>query len=294
MNPEIANNSSQMNSTPTQVAESPKKCKNKNLALIIVLTIFAIGGIGFGGFELLQNIKNNQTKTPTTLLSLDKGNSLGEKLYEQIQKITAHNFCGSKYHPLYDLSEDEYITKYEDLSNSTKFEIIAERIPEITALEKDGEGVTVSGERMEEVFDSVFGDREDVAYGVFGFIDSSSDESAGIHRTHLFDYDIERIENDRYIISLKKEPIVNCEMPRYHFRYEYIGLSNTINNQLLNNVKEDTQAEKAMIVLEKKTIDYTTENNEEYSDGYYGVLFIKHNEDFFWIGTYYLGDTVEQ
>ena len=52
----------------------------------------------------------------------------------------------------------------------------------------------------------------------------------------------------------------------------------------------------AMIVLEKKIIDRTTQDNEEKSGGYYGVLFggKQASENFFWIGTYYLGNTIEK
>lgn len=59
MNPETTNNPSQANQIPTQVAGPSKKCKNKNLALIIILAILAVGGLGFGGFELWQNIQKD-------------------------------------------------------------------------------------------------------------------------------------------------------------------------------------------------------------------------------------------
>lgn len=56
MNPEM-NNPSQISLTPTQVAESPKKCKH--IPIIIVLIILTVAGLGFGGFELWQNMQKN-------------------------------------------------------------------------------------------------------------------------------------------------------------------------------------------------------------------------------------------
>ena len=57
MNPETTSNPSQSNPTPTQVVESTKKCKH--MPIIIVLAILAVTGIGFGGFELWQNIQKS-------------------------------------------------------------------------------------------------------------------------------------------------------------------------------------------------------------------------------------------
>lgn len=57
MNPKTVNNPSQINPTPTQVMESTKKCKH--MPIIIVLAILAVTGIGFGGFELWQNIQKS-------------------------------------------------------------------------------------------------------------------------------------------------------------------------------------------------------------------------------------------
>lgn len=57
MNSETINDPNQISSTPTQVIESPKKCKH--LPIIIVLAILAVGGLGFGGFELWQNIQKD-------------------------------------------------------------------------------------------------------------------------------------------------------------------------------------------------------------------------------------------
>ena len=57
MNSETINDPNQISSTPTQIIESPKKCKH--LPIIIVLIILAVAGIGFGGFELWQNMQKN-------------------------------------------------------------------------------------------------------------------------------------------------------------------------------------------------------------------------------------------
>lgn len=272
----VKNNQSSLESV--QTTKISKKSRGKILLLIIVLAILAVGGWGFGGVELWRNIENSQRETSTVLLSLDKDSDLGKKLYEQIRDI----------HPLYYLSDNEYAIKYEDISSATEFDIIAKRIPEIAALENDGEKVTVSGERMEEILNSIFGCCINIDYNVFGFVDSDSEKSV-----RLSDYNIERIGNNEYVISFEMEPRP-VEAARYFSRYEYVGLSNTIDNQLTDGIENGTQTEKAMIVLEKKTVDVMTEDDKGYSDGYYGVLFMKHGEDFFWVGTYYLGNVIER
>lgn len=57
MNPETTNNPSQINPTPNQVAGSSKKCKH--MPIIIILAILTVAGIGFGGFELWQNMQKD-------------------------------------------------------------------------------------------------------------------------------------------------------------------------------------------------------------------------------------------
>lgn len=248
----------------------------------IIAFIVAVCGIGFGGFELYLNTRKSSIDT-STLFNLDKDSSLGKKLYEQIKDITAAGGC-EQYHPLYDLSEDKYIIKYEDLSNSVKFEIIAQEIPEIANLKNDGDKTIVSGETMEEALDSIFGDHDSTARDLFGFV-GYSEESIGTQHIQLLDYDIEQTENNNYIVSLKRRLMLLCDAPRYSSYYEYIGLLNITNGQ----IEDDNQM--ALIVLEKKTIDFMNEDDGEKSDGYYGVLFKRKqdNEDFFWVGAYYLG-----
>lgn len=50
-----------INSAPTQAAESPKKCKH--MPIIVVLAVLAVAGIGFGGFELWQNMQKDNHVT---------------------------------------------------------------------------------------------------------------------------------------------------------------------------------------------------------------------------------------
>lgn len=268
--------------------------KNNNSLLLISLIFIAICGFGFGGFELWQRINNSQSKISTTLLSIDSDSNLGKKLYGQIQEITTSDACGQERHPLYELYEDRYVMDYDNLSNDVKFEIIAKIIPEVVNLKKDGEQTLVSGEKMEEILDSVFGEHEDIGYGVFGFTDLDSEGLMETQHVHLSDYDIEQANDGDYLISLERGSRLGCDAPRYDSRYEYIGLSNTIDDQLLDEKVEDMQM--AMIVLEKKIIDRTTQDNEEKSGGYCGVLFggKQDGENFFWIGTYYLGNTIEK
>ena len=73
--------------TPQPIMEqSTKKCKNKNLALIIILAILAVGGLSFGGFELWQNMqKDNDIKN----LQADK-TKLEEQEAEK-EKIAVEN-----------------------------------------------------------------------------------------------------------------------------------------------------------------------------------------------------------
>lgn len=60
--------------TPQPVMEQPaKKCKNKNLPLIIILTILTVGGLGFGGFELWQNTQKD-SKIADLELEIQTGN----------------------------------------------------------------------------------------------------------------------------------------------------------------------------------------------------------------------------
>ncbi len=83
MNPGTINNPIQMNPTPTQVAEPPKKCKH--MPIIIILAILTVAGIGFGGFELWQNMqKDNDIKN----LQADKA-KLGEQKAEKEDNNTA-------------------------------------------------------------------------------------------------------------------------------------------------------------------------------------------------------------
>ena len=176
--------------------------KNNNSLLLISLIFIAICGFGFGGFELWQRLNNSQSMIPTTLLSIDSDSNLGKKLYGQIQEITTSDACGQEHHPLYELSEDRYVMDYDNLSNDAKFEILAKIIPEVANLKKDGEQTLVSGEKMEEIFDSVFGEHEDIGYGVFGFADLGSEGLMETQHVHLSDYDIEQANDGDYLISL--------------------------------------------------------------------------------------------
>lgn len=82
--------------TSQPMTEQPiKKCKNKNLPLIIALVILAVVGFGFGGFELWQNVQINdevkELKTENTKL---KNQENGEDITIDDKNPTA---CTNEY-----------------------------------------------------------------------------------------------------------------------------------------------------------------------------------------------------
>lgn len=278
-----------------------KKCNH--VIIIIIFAVLAVSGFVFGGFELWQRMQEDNvaiTSVDEGILSVDKESELGKELYEQTHDIVVSAGCRATVYPLYeriDVSRDNsYIVSYDDIPYEYKFKIIAKRTPKIINLWESGGETMVSKEEMEDVLYSI-GLYGDIDYDIFGFSHSNSidDEAQSVS---LSDYEITRISDEAYLVSFeRREDVIEqpaCAQGRYSDHYEYVGLSNTIDNRLLNNGEEDTQ--KAMIVLERKTIDHLNESEGVKSTGYYGVLFElrqkENDKKYFWIGTYYLGNVI--
>lgn len=270
----------------TQQAQ-PKAKNKKYITTIIILAIIAIGGFIFGGIGFWHKTQKDDDVALETILSVDRDSELGKGLYEKIQNIEVTNMCGSVYHPLYEGGD---VINLSSISHGYIFGIIAMKIPKIANLKEDGERVEVSEDEMQEVFDSIFGDYRDIDYDVFNFYDSIPDNN--IQRRGLYTYEIIKTEDKKYVIELKKEPQIACVQARFQDFYEYVGLSNTIDDQITNDDEYSTQ--KAMIVLEKKTMDNS--DGKTRSNGYYGVLFNQSQDsnDYLWIGTYYLGNVINK
>ena len=280
-----------------EITEQPNKMKIKKcncLVAILVLAFFAVGGFVFGGVELWQRIQKENSSASTTVLSVDKESKLGQELYEQIHNVELDDICNGVRHPLYEAG-NKYTVGYEDISSEDRFEIIAKGMPAMANLVQ-GEDVVVSREEMQNALDSVgfYSDIDDKIFG-FGGIDPEDSREQSIV---LSNYEIAKINDEEYLISVKERERldVSCVQARYTDAYEYIGLSNTIDNQLIGSGEDDRQ--KAMIVLERKTIDAMDESGEAKSNGYYGVLFEQGQETnegkYFWLGAYYLGNIIEE
>lgn len=272
----------------TQQAQ-PKAKNKKYITTIIILAVLTIGGFIFGGIGFWHKTQKDDNVASETILSVDRDSELGKGLYEKIQNIEVTDMCGSVYHPLYEGGD---VINLSSISRGYIFGIIAMKISKIANLKEDGERVEVSEDEVQEVFDSIFSDYRDIDYDVFNFYDSSPDDN--IQRIGLYNYEIIKTEDKKYIIERKEEPEIACVQARFQDFYEYVGLSNTIDDQIMDN--KDYDGKKAMIVLEKKTIDNMKMTGESESNGYYGVLFNQSQDsnDYLWIGTYYLGNIINK
>ena len=85
------------NLNPTQVAESQKKCKH--VPVIIVLAVLAASGIGFGGFELWQNVQkdNDINNLQADKIKSEEQKAEKENIAVENNNITFSNAAGGPY-----------------------------------------------------------------------------------------------------------------------------------------------------------------------------------------------------
>lgn len=78
MEQEVNSSPIQTESTQVQVMGAPKKCKH--MPIIVVLSVLVVFGIGFGGFELWQNIQKDD-QIATLKAQLKDNNSVNDNSY---------------------------------------------------------------------------------------------------------------------------------------------------------------------------------------------------------------------